>query len=94
MIRHIVMWKFKENEDENKKKFLEGLKSLYGVIPEIKYMEVKDSINNHNDFDACLISDFESLEDLNTYKVDPRHVEVSELCKSIRIERAAIDFEI
>ncbi len=94
MIRHIVMWKFKENEDENKKKFLEGLKSLYGVIPEIKYMEIKESINDKNDFDACLISDFESLEDLNTYKVDPRHVKVSQLCKSIRIERAAIDFEI
>lgn len=94
MIRHIVMWKFKEGEDESKKKFLEGLKSLYGVIPEIKYMEVKDSIIDNNDFDACLISDFESLEDLNTYKVDPRHVKVSELCKSIRVDRAAIDFEI
>ena len=94
MIRHIVMWKFKENEDESKKRFLDGLKSLYGVIPEIKYMEVKDSVTDNNDFDACLISDFETLEDLNTYKVDPRHVKVSELCKSIRVERAAIDFEI
>lgn len=94
MIRHIVMWKFKENEEENKKKFLEGLKSLYGVIPEIKYMEVKESINDNNKFDACLISDFDSLEDLHTYKEDPRHVKVSELCKSIRVDRAAIDIEI
>ena len=94
MIRHIVMWKFKENEEENKKKFLGGLRSLYGVIPEIKYMEVKESINDNNKFDACLISNFDSLVDLNTYKVDPRHIKVSELCKSIRIDRAAIDIEI
>lgn len=94
MIRHIVMWKFKDNEEENKIKFLDGLRSLYGVIPEIKYMEVKESINDNNKFDACLISDFASLVDLNTYKVDPRHVKVSELCKNIRIDRAAIDIEI
>ena len=51
MIKHIVMWKFKENENENKKKFLDGLKALNGVIPEIKYMEVKESVNEKNAFD-------------------------------------------
>ena len=35
MIKHIVMWKFKENEEENMKKFLEGLNSLKNIIPEI-----------------------------------------------------------
>ena len=39
MIKHIVMWKFKENEEENMKKFLEGLNSLKNIIPEIEYME-------------------------------------------------------
>lgn len=28
MIKHIVMWKFKDGEEENMKKFLEGLNSL------------------------------------------------------------------
>lgn len=28
MIKHIVMWKFKDGEEENTKKFLEGLNSL------------------------------------------------------------------
>ena len=45
-------------------------------------------------YDACLIADFESLETLETYKNDPRHVEVSKLCKSIREDRVAVDFEI
>ena len=31
MIKHIVMWKFKENEEENMKLFLEGLNK--NIIP-------------------------------------------------------------
>lgn len=94
MIRHVVMWKFKEGEEENMNKFLEGLKSLDGVIPEIKYMQVAKNTNPNNDYDAILVSDFESMEDLDKYKKDPRHVEVSTLCKSIRVSRAAVDYEI
>ena len=45
MIKHIVMWKFKDGEEENMKKFLEGLNSLKNIIPEIKYMETGININ-------------------------------------------------
>ena len=93
MIKHIVMWKFKENEEENMKKFLEGLNSLKSIIPEIKYMETGININPKNEYDAILISEFETMEDLNKYKNNPEHVKVSELCKSIRISRQAIDYE-
>ena len=64
MIKHIVMWKFKENEEENMKKFLEGLNSLKAIIPEIKYMETGININPNNEYDAILISEFETMEDL------------------------------
>ena len=40
-----------------------------------------------------LCSSRNSMEDLDIYKNDPRHVAVSQLCKSIRETRAAIDFE-
>ncbi len=33
MIRHIVMWKFREGEEENREKFLSGLQALDGVVP-------------------------------------------------------------
>ena len=51
MIKHIVMWKFKDGEEENTKKFLEGLNSLKNIIPEIKYMETGININPKNDPD-------------------------------------------
>lgn len=93
MIKHIVMWKFKEGEEENMKKFLEGLNELKGKIPEIKNLETGININPKNEYDAILISEFENMEDLEKYKNDPRHIKVSNMCKEIRISRQAIDYE-
>lgn len=94
MIKHIVIWKFKENQEEKMKKFLEGLNQLKGVIPEIKNMETGININPKNEYDAILISEFETMEDLEKYKNHPEHIKVSDLCKSIRIDRQAIDYEV
>ena len=93
MLRHVIMWKFKEDEKENMQKFLAGLQALDGVIPEIKHMEIGVNCKEGNNYDACLIADFEDLEALDRYKNDPRHVAVSQLCKSIRTARGAVDFE-
>ena len=94
MIRHIVMWKFREGEAENREKFLSGLQALDGVIPEIRHMEIHRSCKPGNPYDACLIADFDDLDALSRYKNDQRHVEVSTLCKSIRESRGAIDYEL
>lgn len=94
MIKHIVMWKFKKGEEENMNKFLDGLIKLKNEIDVIRDMQVGVNINENNNFDAVLISEFASMEDLKKYKEDPRHVEVSKLCKAIREERGAVDFII
>ena len=93
MIKHIVMWKFKENEEENMKKFLNGLNNLKGIIPEIKSIETGININPKNEYNAILISEFETMEDLEKYKTNPEHIKVSTLCKKIRLDRQAIDYE-
>ena len=92
MIKHVVMWKFKENTEKEMDEFLEGLKSLENQIPEIKSMQVGKNIDN-DEYDAILISEFESVEEMNKYKTDPRHVKVSNMCKEIRTKRTAFDFE-
>ena len=79
MIRHVIMWKFREGEEENMHRFLNGLKALDGVIPEIRRMEVGVNVLEKNNYDACLIADFDDLEALERYKKDPRHVAVSTL---------------
>ena len=90
MIRHIVMWKFREGTEEKANEFLTKLAALDGVIPQLKKSEVARNIGKDN-YDAVLVSEFETMDDLNAYKVDPRHVAVSDICKSIRADRVAVD---
>ena len=92
MIRHIVMWKFREGTEREQEQFLTGLQGLFGVIPQLRRCEVKRCIGKDN-YDAVLVSEFETMDDLNAYKVDPRHVAVSSICKSIRADRVAVDYE-
>ncbi|MDE7262067.1 MAG: Dabb family protein [Oscillospiraceae bacterium] len=93
MIKHIVMWKFKPGTEVQQKEFLDGLRGLFGVIPQIRAQEVGRNVAPGN-YDAVLISVFDSLADLEAYKTDPRHVEVSSLCKAIRTDRVAVDMEV
>lgn len=93
MIRHIVMWKFRPGTEAEQKTFLDGLRALQGVIPQLLRSEVAMNIGEGN-YDAVLVSEFENLADLDAYKNDPRHKAVSALCKSIREDRVAVDYEM
>ena len=92
MIRHIVMWKFRPGTEREQAQFLSGLRNLQGVIPELLRSEVAVNVGKGN-YDAVLVSEFESLETLEIYKNDPRHKAVSALCKAIREDRVAVDYE-
>ena len=92
MIRHIVMWKFLPGTEAEQEQVLTGLRNLQGVIPQLLRSEVAVNVGEGN-YDAVLVSEFESLEALDTYKNDPRHKAVSALCKSIRTDRVAVDYE-
>ncbi len=98
MIKHIVMWKLKPEAEgrtaqENAQWMKEHLEALMGVVPELLSCEVGINVAEGN-YDACLISTFESLETLDIYKKHPAHVEISTYCKKIRESRVVCDFEI
>ncbi len=94
MIRHIVMWRFKEGERENMLVFRDRLLALKGRIPEIRAMEVGINMNpSDRSYDAVLVSEFDSLEALRAYSENPLHVKVSEFCRSIRTASASVDYE-
>ncbi len=92
MIRHIVMWKFCPGTEAEQEQFLTGLRGLQGVVPQLLRSEVAVNVGEGN-YDAVLVSEFDSLEALEAYKNDPRHKAVSQLCKSIRVDRVAVDYE-
>lgn len=96
MIRHICMFKFKEdNKNENIKLALEKVQALK-ELPEIKRFEVVTNIKEApaSNYELSLIFDFESMDDLNAYQKNPRHLEFGNFIKSVREDRACIDFEI
>lgn len=95
MIRHICMFKFKEeNRDENIKKALELAKTLLEPIPGLLRYEV---VTNSEDapadnYELSLIFDFEDIKSLNEYQKHPNHIEFGNFIKSVRKSRACIDY--
>ena len=100
MIRHVIMWKFVDEFDgmdkheimsEIEKKFAH----LKAVIPEIKAMSVeRDILRSERSFDMIYITEFESLESLEVYRVHPEHVKVAKFIGAVRIAQAVTDSEI
>lgn len=97
MINHVVLFKLKEFPAEEKTGILAELKSklegLKNNIEVLKYIEV--GVNHEvesKSFDLVLISHFETLDDLETYRVHPEHVKVAERVGEVAAARAAVDY--
>ena len=95
MIRHICMFKMKEeNREASIKEFLKRAESLR-TIPEIKRFEVvkNDDRTPASNYEVSLIFDFDSVESLNTYQNSEIHKEFGKFVGSVRELRACIDYE-
>lgn len=99
MINHVVLFKLKKYESESEKQNIIGsiedaLLGLLGKIDELKFIEV--GVNYElvsKSYDVCLITHFESVEHLDSYRIHPEHLIVAELIGQHAVERAAVDFE-
>lgn len=99
MIKHVVLFKLKEFESEDQKavvrnKINHALLALKDKIKVLKYIEVGQNyelITSSNDI--CLITHFETLSDLEVYRIHPEHLKVFELIKANTSSRAVVDFE-
>ena len=98
MINHVVLFKLKDYPEAERpmiiaemKSLLEGLK---GKIDELKYIEVGVNYElNSKSYDMVLISHFNSVEELDKYRVHPEHKKVLARFSELRLDRAAVDFE-
>ena len=99
MIRHIVMWKFRRDLEETPQQVAEEMKSrleaLRGEIDGLLAVEVGvNLVETASSYDAVLTADFPSWEAMEAYKVNPLHVVISDYCKSRRLERVDVDYEL
>ena len=100
MIKHIVMWKFKDYaEGATKQENILKVKAMLEALPEkidfIREMQVNINVNpKEGMYDAVLISAFDTLEDVGRYRVHPEHKKISSFVALIREGRASVDYEI
>ena len=101
MIRHVCMFKFKEEaEGRTKAENIAITKSMLDKLPStIDYILRSETFTGadgqkEDNYDLILISDFESLETLEKYKVHPDHVAVGNFMRPVRISRTCIDYVI
>ncbi|GAA0772798.1 Dabb family protein [Clostridium subterminale] len=75
MFTHVVLFKLKENTRENVDFVANTLKAMEGKIPKLRGVEVGiDELHTERAFDVCLITRFDSVDDMNEYQIHPYHV--------------------
>lgn len=103
MIRHIVLFKFKETangktREENLREARDRMLSLKDRIPQILEMTVSLAVPGSapSNYDYLLDSRFRSLEELEAYQKHPLHVAFGNFVKELREPdgRACIDIEL
>ncbi len=100
MIKHVVLWKLKENVEgkskvEMARELKAALEGLKGKVMEIQSLEVGLNFNPADTAcDLSLYTEFKSREDLDKYQKHPEHLKVAELVKKMTVERRVSDYEI
>jgi len=98
MINHVVLFKLKDYSEAEKPQVIAEMKSLLeglkGKIDELKYIEVGVNYDsNSKSYDLALLTHFNSVEDLDKYRIHHEHKKVLSRFSELRMERAAVDFE-
>lgn len=99
MIKHIVMWKLKEeahNNDKatNAKLIKEKLEALNGKIEGLLRLEVGIDFLANGNYDVVLYSELSRKEDLDTYQNHPLHQAVLPFIREAVNSRVAVDYEV
>ncbi len=100
MVKHVILWKLKEEYSENEKANIkqgikDGLEMLFGKIPGL--VEIKVHINGlqTSTADLMLDSTFESVGALKGYSVHPAHVAAANtFVRPYTAVRSCLDYEI
>ena len=99
MIKHIVLFKLKEELPTDEKKaimnqFKEAIEALPAKIDVIRKVEVGLNINPNETWDIALYSEFDSMEDVKTYATHPDHVAAAGIIAHAKESRSCVDYQI
>ena len=99
MLKHIVMWKFKDQaggaeKPKNLAKAKVLLESCAGLTPGLLKFEVATAqAALECTYDLLLYSEFTDAAALHAYQNHPKHVAIKPFIKAVHLERQCMDFE-
>lgn len=94
MVKHIVIYTFKEGVDKDAavKTVASVLEPLVGKIPGLQKLEIRRCYQGGMDY--ALYSEFESREALKVYATHPLHLEAKEHFFHLLDSRVCADYEV
>ena len=100
MIKHIVMWKLQDEAGgatraQNTLAIKQQLEGLQATIPQIKGLEVGLNLQaSDRSMDVVLITAFDNIADLATYRDNPKHQAVAAFIRAVVSETRVVDYEV
>lgn len=100
MIKHIVMWKLKDeaegsDKQTNAKIMKSKLEALRDLVPGMLALEVGLDLGlDKGAYDVVLYTEFEDENALNAYQAHPEHKAVYPFIGAVRDDRCAVDYRI
>ena len=99
MIKHVVMWRLKDeaeanNKTRNKEIVIDKLLKLKSEIMELETLEVGRNFNvSDAAFDLVLITTHQDKDALSAYIKHPSHQEAASFIGKVVADRKVVDFE-
>jgi hypothetical protein len=94
VIRHVVMIKFKPEFDQSSREdWAERARKMPQEIAEIRSFTLGfDVFGVERSWDAAIVADFDTIEDVRTYAVHPAHLPVSAISVPNSEHMVSVDF--
>ena len=94
MIRHIVMFKIKDEYKSEIPQLVEAFYGMKGKIEGMTDLEAgADILHSERSYDLALITVFENREAFDAYQTHPVHMPVKKHMHQVRSASVACDFE-
>lgn len=95
MIRHIVLFKIKDEFKDEIPQLVENFYGMKGRIEGMLDLEAgQDVYHSDRSYDLALITVFDSMESFKAYQTHPVHMPVKKRMHEVRSASVACDFEM
>ena len=99
MIKHMVFWKLKADDEAGKAaavaEIAAALEPLVGIVPGLHSLVVRPNVvDTETSWDAALVSEHDSVADLKAYQAHPAHVDAAAVPGRLAQSRITVDVEL